>query len=237
MLSNAAAGRRLFARTREQGGQCAITTEDVQHRLENIITGLTKQLVKALRLQNKAVAAAKAAQIEAVHAAAAVAAGAKMTGVDLGVFSPAEAVCLMPPWLRSGREDASQLLVSLLLEMRAVGQESNGMRDVLPCTIPPSTIVVLGNTGAGKSTLLNAFLGEVSLLPTNAMRACTASIIEIEYNVQQTPGNEYNAEVEYLSAADWEREVKEAFSLVEAANSGSPFQVVCVDLSVLTCLF
>jgi hypothetical protein len=40
-------------------------------------------------------------------------------------------------------------------------------------------MVVLGNTGAGKSTLLNSLLGEAVLLPTNCMRACTATIIEM----------------------------------------------------------
>ena len=73
---------------------------------------------------------------------------------------------------------------------------------------------MLANTGAGKSTLLNAFLGEAELLPTNAMRACTASIIEIEHNAQQRPGAEYTAHIEFLSHAEWETEVKEAFALV-----------------------
>ena len=73
---------------------------------------------------------------------------------------------------------------------------------------------MLANTGAGKSTLLNAFLGEAELLPTNAMRACTAAIIEIEYNAQQRPGAEYTAHIEFLSHAEWEAEVKEAFALV-----------------------
>ena len=36
-----------------------------------------------------------------------------------------------------------------------------------------------GDTGSGKSSILNAVLGEVCILPTNGMRACTAAIIEM----------------------------------------------------------
>jgi predicted kinase len=75
-------------------------------------------------------------------------------------------------------------------------------------------VYLLANTGAGKSTLLNALLGEAELLPTNAMRACTASIIQIEHNAQQRPGAEYTAHIEFLSHAEWEAEVKAAFALV-----------------------
>ena len=35
--------------------------------------------------------------------------------------------------------------------------------------------------GAGKSSMLNAVLGEVNVLPTNGMRACTATITEVSY--------------------------------------------------------
>ena len=45
--------------------------------------------------------------------------------------------------------------------------------------MPGCSVVTVGDTGAGKSTLLNALLGETSVLPTNGMRACTASIIEL----------------------------------------------------------
>lgn len=38
---------------------------------------------------------------------------------------------------------------------------------------------VVGNTGAGKSSVINAVLDEERLLPTNGMRACTASATEV----------------------------------------------------------
>ncbi len=44
--------------------------------------------------------------------------------------------------------------------------------------LPSSSFVTFGDTGAGKSTLLNALIGESNILPTNGMRACTATIIE-----------------------------------------------------------
>ena len=51
------------------------------------------------------------------------------------------------------------------------------------CELPGVSIVVVGNTGAGKSTLLNALLDETAVLPTNGMRACTASLIEMRHEV------------------------------------------------------
>ena len=51
--------------------------------------------------------------------------------------------------------------------------------------MPGCSVVTVGDTGAGKSTLLNALLGETCVLPTNGMRACTASIIELSFNMRE----------------------------------------------------
>jgi len=51
----------------------------------------------------------------------------------------------------------------------------------LKLEMPKCSVVVVGSTGAGKSTLLNSLLGEVDVLPTNGMRACTAVLIELSY--------------------------------------------------------
>jgi hypothetical protein len=67
---------------------------------------------------------------------------------------------------------------------------------------------VVGNTGAGKSTLLNALLDETRVLPTNGMRACTASLIEMRHEATE-PATQplYRGEVEFLSRAEWEKEL------------------------------
>lgn len=78
---------------------------------------------------------------------------------------------------------------------------------------PFKTIVgVVGNTGAGKSSVINALLDEERLLPTNCLRACTASPTEISYNRSDDPGELYRAEIEFIAAEDWIRELKTLFT-------------------------
>ena len=71
------------------------------------------------------------------------------------------------------------------------------------------TIVgVVGATGAGKSSVINAMLDEERLVPTNCMRACTAVVTEISYNYDD---DGYRAEVEFISRADWQKQLKILF--------------------------
>uniref|UniRef100_A0A8C0GFT1 FHA domain-containing protein n=1 Tax=Chelonoidis abingdonii TaxID=106734 RepID=A0A8C0GFT1_CHEAB len=71
--------------------------------------------------------------------------------------------------------------------------------------MPKTYIAVVGNTGAGKSSLLNALLDEEAVLPTSAMRACTAVVVEIS----KTGGKSlYEADVEFLSKEEWDNELK-----------------------------
>ncbi|KAI0164025.1 hypothetical protein GGR57DRAFT_452090 [Xylariaceae sp. FL1272] len=73
---------------------------------------------------------------------------------------------------------------------------------------PPRTVVgVVGNTGAGKSSVINALLDEERLLPTNCLRACTASPTEISFNYSDSPQELYRAEIEFISTEDWIREL------------------------------
>jgi hypothetical protein len=69
------------------------------------------------------------------------------------------------------------------------------------------TIAVVGNTGAGKSSCTNAILDEEMVVPTSCMKACTAVITEIRWNDSEDPSMRYQAEIEYIDAESWEREL------------------------------
>ncbi|KAM3839569.1 nuclear GTPase SLIP-GC isoform 2-T2 [Vipera latastei] len=71
--------------------------------------------------------------------------------------------------------------------------------------MPQTHIAVVGNTGAGKSCLLNALLDEEAMLPTSAMRACTAVVVEISRAAEGSP---YEADVEFLSREEWNKELE-----------------------------
>lgn len=78
---------------------------------------------------------------------------------------------------------------------------------------PTRTIVgVVGNTGAGKSSVISAVLDEERLLATNCMRACTASPTEISYNYSDDPNELYRAEVEFITSAEWLKELQDLYS-------------------------
>lgn len=73
---------------------------------------------------------------------------------------------------------------------------------------PKRTVVgVVGNTGAGKSSVINAMLDEERLVPTNCMRACTAVVTEMSWNDSNDPFSKYRAEIEFITPADWAKEV------------------------------
>ncbi|XP_051872769.1 uncharacterized protein LOC127570897 isoform X2 [Pristis pectinata] len=72
-------------------------------------------------------------------------------------------------------------------------------------TVPPLTYVaVVGDTGSGKSSLLNALLDEEGVLPTSAMRACTAVVVEVSHN---TSSCHYRADIEFFSEEEWNKEL------------------------------
>ncbi|KAF3766150.1 hypothetical protein M406DRAFT_329991 [Cryphonectria parasitica EP155] len=74
------------------------------------------------------------------------------------------------------------------------------------------TIGVIGNTGAGKSSLINALLDEERLVPVNGVRACTASATEIAYNYSDDPAEAYRAEIEFITAEGWSKELETLLS-------------------------
>ncbi|XP_075440392.1 nuclear GTPase SLIP-GC, partial [Ascaphus truei] len=73
--------------------------------------------------------------------------------------------------------------------------------------LPRTRIAVVGDTGAGKSSLLNALLEEEDVLPTSAMRACTAAVVEICKSSEEEDGG-YRAEVTFLSEEEWDSELQ-----------------------------
>lgn len=81
-------------------------------------------------------------------------------------------------------------------------------------TAPPGKVVigVIGSSGAGESSLINSVVDE-SVLPTTT----TDVVTEVAYN--HSSDAKYRAEVEALSPAEWEAEVR---ALVKDVSSGDP---------------
>jgi hypothetical protein len=75
-----------------------------------------------------------------------------------------------------------------------------------------AVVGVVGSTGSGKSSVINAVLDEECLVPTNAMRACTAAITEITWNHDEDPARLYKAEVEFIKSEEWEHELRILFN-------------------------
>lgn len=83
-----------------------------------------------------------------------------------------------------------------------------------------AVVGVVGNTGAGKSSVINAMLDEERLVPTNCMRACTAVVTEMSYNDSEDPEARYRAEIKFITASDWEKELKILFEELVDGNGG-----------------
>jgi hypothetical protein len=62
--------------------------------------------------------------------------------------------------------------------------------------------------GAGKSSVINAMLEEERLVPTNCMRACTAVVTEMSWNPSEDPNSKYKANIEFIKASDWEKDLR-----------------------------
>lgn len=82
----------------------------------------------------------------------------------------------------------------------------------------PTIIGVVGNTGAGKSSVINAMLEEERLVPTNCMRACTAVVTEMSWNSSKLAHEKYRADIEFISAAEWRKDLELSLSELIDAN-------------------
>lgn len=84
-------------------------------------------------------------------------------------------------------------------------------------------------------------LDEERLVPTNCMRACTAVVTEISYNTEENLP--YHAQIEFITAADWERELKTLFQdLIDvngkvSADSANEVSYVYCDLQIPDCIY
>lgn len=59
---------------------------------------------------------------------------------------------------------------------------------------------------------LDVYLKVSRLLPTNCIRACTASPTEISYNHSDDPSELYRAEIEFITAQEWIKELQILFN-------------------------
>jgi hypothetical protein len=143
-------------------------------------------------------------------------------GIDARVFrslSDEELEAIVAP--------AQENIQSVLALRNVFRQSPAGMPQFAPPSGQPVddadlfTVVIIGGTGAGKSTCMNALLGEAQLLPTNCMRACTATIIEMQYNALAEPGGVYRCTIEFLGQDEWRAELELLCSVIQDAKAAA----------------
>ena len=76
--------------------------------------------------------------------------------------------------------------------------------------------------------MLKALIGRAVLLPTNCMRACTATIIELSYLASAHAGEAYVARVEYFTIEEWVTELRLMCATISAARN--EFQLQQIDV-------
>ncbi|KAI0448945.1 hypothetical protein F5B21DRAFT_509652 [Xylaria acuta] len=105
--------------------------------------------------------------------------------------------------------DTKSVDISRISSIKTLQEKANTPRTILG---------VVGGTGHGKSSLINTLLEEDKLVPTNCFRACTAVVTELSFNHSENPNHRYIAEVEFVSAEDWDHELECLFHDLGASS-------------------
>ncbi|KAK7124437.1 hypothetical protein R3I94_018718 [Phoxinus phoxinus] len=94
------------------------------------------------------------------------------------------------------------------------------------------TIGIFGKSGDGKSSLLNAVLKKRDLLPCDSYGACTAIVTQVEANLDDA---NYIAEIELFSKEEWEKELKDLFSVLsdESEDKNDLFEIAVEKITAL----
>lgn len=94
-------------------------------------------------------------------------------------------------------------------------------------------VLVIGGTGAGKSTLFNSLIHELQIVPTNCMRACTATIIELAFLTATVAGEVYVGEVEFITANEWVAELELLVNLAKSSQKDKAQQAALLKLKTV----
>ncbi|XP_051728064.1 nuclear GTPase SLIP-GC-like isoform X2 [Ctenopharyngodon idella] len=97
-----------------------------------------------------------------------------------------------------------------------------------------ATIGIFGTSGEGKSSLLSAILGKKNLLPSGCFGACTAVVTQVEANL--TDSN-YIAEIELFSKEEWEKELKDLFSVLSDESEDRDDELYEIAVEKITALY
>ncbi|XP_056092504.1 nuclear GTPase SLIP-GC-like [Rhinichthys klamathensis goyatoka] len=97
-----------------------------------------------------------------------------------------------------------------------------------------ATIGIFGKSGEGKSSLLNAVLGKKDLLPSGCFGACTAVVTQVEANLEDS---NYIAEIELFSKEEWEKELKDLFSVLSDETEDRDDDLFDIAVEKITALY
>ena len=147
--------------------------------------------------------------------------------------------------LEEGVQEGLKILESIIAHLKRQPQDQldvisfyKQVENLKKAAVRPRTIVgVVGSTGAGKSSVINAILDEERILPTNPLRACTAVVTEVSWNDHDDPEYRYRAEVEFITAQEWAKELKILFDDLVTDDSSQLDGEASVAYAKLTAVY